>query len=52
MGTVNTPQLLKLSGVGDRLELEAWVIKLEKHLPAVGKNMSDVRFSRNITAFF
>jgi choline dehydrogenase len=37
-GSVNTPQLLMLSGIGDRRELSAAGIKTIVHLPSVGKN--------------
>ena len=42
-GVFNTPQILNLSGVGAKDELEKFGIKLVKNLPAVGKNLSDVR---------
>ncbi|CAK4032226.1 Oxygen-dependent choline dehydrogenase [Lecanosticta acicola] len=40
-GTFNTPQLLKLSGVGPREELESFGIPVVKELPGVGTNMQD-----------
>ena len=40
-GTFNTPQLLKLSGVGPRQELESFGIDVVKDLPGVGSNMQD-----------
>jgi choline dehydrogenase len=40
-GTFNSPQLLKLSGVGPRAELESFGIKVVKDLPGVGTNMQD-----------
>ena len=40
-GTFNTPQLLKLSGIGPLLELTRFGIPLVKHLPGVGTNMMD-----------
>ncbi|KAI5358925.1 putative glucose-methanol-choline oxidoreductase, FAD/NAD(P)-binding domain superfamily [Septoria linicola] len=40
-GTFNTPQLLKLSGVGPREELEKFGIPVVKDLPGVGTNMQD-----------
>lgn len=40
-GTFNTPQILKLSGVGPRDELESFDIPVVKELPAVGTNMQD-----------
>jgi choline dehydrogenase len=40
-GTFNTPQLLKLSGVGPAAELESFDIPLILDLPGVGTNMQD-----------
>ncbi|KAJ3535537.1 hypothetical protein NMY22_g6440 [Coprinellus aureogranulatus] len=40
-GTYGTPQLLLLSGIGDRTELEQHGIKAIVDLPSVGKNLSD-----------
>ena len=40
-GAVNTPQLLMLSGIGDRAELEAHGIPVLVHSPEVGKNLKD-----------
>ncbi|MFD6177933.1 MULTISPECIES: GMC family oxidoreductase [unclassified Isoptericola] len=40
-GAVNTPQLLMLSGVGDRDELEGLGIPVVAHSPEVGKNLRD-----------
>jgi len=40
-GAVNTPQLLMLSGVGDRAELERHRIPVVAHSPEVGKNLRD-----------
>ncbi|KAL9630627.1 MAG: hypothetical protein Q9164_006323 [Protoblastenia rupestris] len=40
-GAFNTPQLLKLSGVGPRDELESFQLPLIKELPAVGTNLQD-----------
>lgn len=40
-GVYNTPQLLKLSGIGPRKELEALSIPVLKDLPGVGSNLQD-----------
>ncbi|KAK8190390.1 uncharacterized protein BKA78DRAFT_252775 [Phyllosticta capitalensis] len=40
-GTFNTPQLLKLSGVGPKDELEKFGIDVKVDLPGVGKNLQD-----------
>lgn len=40
-GTVNTPQLLMLSGVGPRAELTRHGIAVRQHLPGVGQNLQD-----------
>lgn len=40
-GAFNTPQLLKLSGVGPKSELESFDIPVVKDLPGVGGNMQD-----------
>ncbi|KAF1943012.1 glucose-methanol-choline oxidoreductase-like protein [Clathrospora elynae] len=40
-GTFNSPQLLKLSGVGPRAELESFGIDVISDLPGVGTNMQD-----------
>jgi choline dehydrogenase len=40
-GAFNTPQLLKLSGIGPAAELERFDIPLVKDLPGVGGNMQD-----------
>ncbi|KAK1521417.1 GMC oxidoreductase [Colletotrichum paranaense] len=40
-GTFNTPQLLKLSGIGPASELESFNISVVKDLPGVGGNMQD-----------
>ncbi|KAI0478210.1 hypothetical protein F4859DRAFT_478984 [Xylaria cf. heliscus] len=40
-GTYNTPQLLKLSGVGPASELESFGIPVVVDLPGVGANMQD-----------
>ncbi|KAF2729105.1 alcohol oxidase [Polyplosphaeria fusca] len=40
-GAFNTPQLLKLSGVGPRDELDKFSIPVVKELPGVGTNLQD-----------
>ncbi|MFK7976069.1 MAG: GMC family oxidoreductase [Halioglobus sp.] len=40
-GVINTPQLLELSGIGDKTLLEALDIAVEKDLPGVGENLQD-----------
>ncbi|KAG7203346.1 hypothetical protein KM043_013422 [Ampulex compressa] len=40
-GTVNSPQLLLISGVGPAEELEKFRIPIIKNLPGVGKNLFD-----------
>jgi choline dehydrogenase len=40
-GAFNTPQLLKLSGIGPRKELEQFRIPVRHHLPGVGRNLQD-----------
>jgi choline dehydrogenase len=40
-GAFNTPQLLKLSGIGPREELERFRIPVRHHLPGVGRNLQD-----------
>ena len=40
-GPVNSPQLLKLSGIGPADELKAHGIALKHHLPGVGENLQD-----------
>lgn len=41
-GAINTPQLLLLSGIGPKIDLDKLAIPLVKHLSAVGQNLSDV----------
>ncbi|GAB4010362.1 choline dehydrogenase [Nocardioides ultimimeridianus] len=40
-GAINTPQLLQLSGVGDRDHLAQVGVPLVHHLPGVGENLQD-----------
>jgi choline dehydrogenase len=40
-GTFNTPQILKLSGIGPAEELERFGIPVVKNLPGVGGNLQD-----------
>ncbi len=40
-GAINTPQLLQLSGIGDRDLLAAHDIPVVHHLPGVGENLQD-----------
>jgi len=40
-GAFNTPQLLMLSGIGPRAELEKHGIDVRVHLPGVGSNLQD-----------
>jgi choline dehydrogenase len=40
-GAFNTPQILKLSGIGPKDELEKFGIEIVKELPGVGKNLQD-----------
>lgn len=40
-GVINSPQLLELSGIGNKEILEPLGIALQKHLPGVGENLQD-----------
>lgn len=40
-GAFNTPQILKLSGIGPRAELEKYGIEVRVELPGVGANLQD-----------
>lgn len=40
-GAFNTPQLLQLSGIGDKEHLSSLGIDVRKHLPGVGQNLQD-----------
>ncbi|OBR03086.1 Choline dehydrogenase [Colletotrichum higginsianum IMI 349063] len=48
-GTFNTPQILKLSGVGPKDELEKFDIPVVKDIPGVGTNLQD-RYELGVTA--
>ncbi|OYU67274.1 MAG: choline dehydrogenase [Cytophagaceae bacterium BCCC1] len=43
-GSFISPQILMLSGIGDKDELKAQGIECKKHLPGVGKNLQDHLF--------
>ena len=40
-GSINSPQLLMLSGVGNGDELKQHSIDVIQHIPGVGKNLED-----------
>jgi len=40
-GSINSPKLLQLSGIGEAKELQQVGIKVKHHLPGVGKNLQD-----------
>jgi choline dehydrogenase len=40
-GAINTPQLLQLSGVGEREHLRSLGVETVQHLPGVGQNLQD-----------
>ena len=42
--SIKTPQLLELSGIGNRAILEKHGIKVQLDLPAVGENMQEHSF--------
>jgi choline dehydrogenase len=44
-GAFQSPQVLMLSGIGDRDELNRVGIELKKHLPGVGKNLQEHAWS-------
>lgn len=48
-GTFNTPQLLQLSGVGEKQHLESFGIEVVCDLPGVGKNLQD-RYEIHVSA--
>ena len=47
-GSVNTPQLLQLSGIGDRKLLSSLKIPILVDNPSVGRNLSDHPFITNV----
>jgi choline dehydrogenase len=48
-GAINTPRLLQLSGIGDAEFLQEKGIRVHRHLPGVGQNLSD-HFSIRLVA--
>ncbi|KAF7161711.1 hypothetical protein CNMCM5623_007198 [Aspergillus felis] len=50
-GTFNTPQLLKLSGIGSKAELDKWNISTLVDLPGVGTNLQD-RYETSVIGKF
>ncbi|KAI0971338.1 choline dehydrogenase [Xylaria arbuscula] len=50
-GAFNSPQILKLSGIGDKAELKKWNIPVVKHLPGVGTNLQD-RLEVSVNAYY
>ena len=40
-GAIQSPQILELSGIGNKNILKTYGVELKKHLPAVGENMID-----------
>ena len=40
-GVINSPQLLELSGIGQKARLEALGVEVRKDLPGVGENLQD-----------
>lgn len=48
-GAINTPKLLQLSGVGDAGFLQQHGVRVQRHLPGVGQNLSD-HFSVRLVA--
>ena len=55
-GSINSPQLLMLSGIGNASELQKLNIEVKHNLPGVGKNLQDhleiyTQFKCNSTSF-
>ena len=48
-GTIGSPQLLLLSGIGDKSHLDELRIPLLHHLPGVGHNLQDHVASYGLT---
>nr|WP_315428013.1 GMC family oxidoreductase N-terminal domain-containing protein [uncultured Albidiferax sp.] len=40
-GTIESPKILMMSGIGDRAQLQQHGIPVQQHLPGVGKNLHD-----------
>ena len=40
-GSINTPQLLNVSGIGDAAQLQSLGVAVRHHLPGVGRNLHD-----------
>lgn len=40
-GSINTPQLLNVSGIGDTAQLQSLGVAVRHHLPGVGRNLHD-----------
>ena len=40
-GSIGSPQIMMLSGLGDSDEIREHGIKVEKHIPGIGKNLQD-----------
>lgn len=40
-GAINSPQILLLSGIGDKAQLDKFNIPVIRHLPDVGQNLQD-----------
>lgn len=50
-GSIATPQILMLSGIGPKNELKKVGIELVKEMDAVGKNLIDVCFHASYRSF-